>query len=158
MRNLSEQVRRAIYAQESDEVFAPLLTITHPDLANPIRIVGDTQGVTKAGDSYNTAPFYYELPDDQEGRIQKVKIKIANVSRELVAMIRTISTAPDVKFEIVRISDPDDVVAGPYEFRLDNVAYDDLTIEGELGRKHRLEIEYPKRAYSYVPANFPGMF
>lgn len=158
MRNLSEAARRAIFAQESGEVFAPLLTIDHAELDSPLRIVGDMANLTRGEQTYTAAPFSYELPSDQEGRIQSIKIKVENVSRLLVQTIRSISDAPDVTFEIVRVSDPSDVVAGPFNMRLEGVSYNALTIEGTIGRRRRLDVEFPRSDYAYVPANVPGMF
>ena len=113
MRNLSSDTLRALFAQESGEVFAPLLVIDHEDLVNPVRIVGDTVNLTKGLDTYTAAPFSYDLPSDQEGKIQEIKIRVSNVSRELVQMIRSLQSSPTMTFEIVRVADPTDTVAGP---------------------------------------------
>lgn len=158
MRTLSTETLRALYSQESGEVFAPLLTISHPDLVDPVRIVGDMVNLTKGTDTYTAAPFSYELPSDQEGKIQSIKIRIENVSRVLVQTIREIASSPTMTFEIVRVADPTDVVAGPFTMRLDKVSYNAITIEGTLGRARRLDVEFPRTDYSYTPPNFPGMF
>lgn len=158
MRNVSEIVRRAVFGQESGEVFAPLVTITHSSLAESIRIVGDTVDLVKDTYTYTALPFSFDLPSDQEGRLQSIQMRISNISRDLVQLIRSISVAPDVKFEIVRVSDPTDVVAGPWEMTLSKVSYNAVTIEGEIGRKQRLNIDFPKSDYTYIPKHFPGLF
>lgn len=158
MRNVSSAVRRAVYAQESDQVFVPLVKIDHADMAQPLYIVGDTKEIERDSIVYAPAPFSYELPDDEDGKLQSVKIRIENVSRVLIEIIRSIQDAPDVTFEIVRAADPTDVVAGPFELRLDGVSYNAITIEGELGRRARLDVEFPRSDYAYIPPNYPGLF
>jgi len=158
VRNVSQSVREALFAQETDQVFVPVLTISHPEIAEPYRVVGNTQDLIKDGETYTAVPFRFELPDDQEDRIQTIKIQIENVSRTLVEMVRNISTAPDVSFEIVRTDEPEETIAGPWEMRLDEVSYNAITIEGELGRKRRLNVEFPKQEYAYLPQNFEGLF
>jgi len=158
MRNVSETVRRALYNQETDKVFVPIATIEHEDIEEPYRVVGDSEDLVRGGEVYTAVPFRFELPDDQEDRIQSIRIVLENVSRTLVEMVRSVSTAPDVAFEIVRVDDPDDTVAGPWQMRLGDVTYNALVIEGELTRKKRLDVEFPRQDYSYVPAHFEGLF
>jgi len=48
-RSISSTAQAAINAQETDEIFLILLTISHDDLAEPIRVVSNNENITSNG-------------------------------------------------------------------------------------------------------------
>ena len=155
-RSLSTAARRAILAQETDEVFLILLTIDHADLDEPIRVCSDSRNLISRGEEYLAFPFSVSLPGEHDDQLSRVQLTIDNVDRRIVEAVRTITSAPTVALEVVLASDPDTVEAGPFDFTLRDVAYDALTVQGELSYEDLLNEAYPEGTFS--PADFPGIF
>lgn len=155
-RSLSLTARRAIYDQDTAEVFLILLTLSHPNWVAPVRVVHNTQNITSRGNEYLAFPFLINLPDDTAESVPEVTLTIDNVSREIVAQVRSISTSPDVTLEIVLASSPNTLEAGPFAFKLTRVTYNALTVEGVLSHEDILNEPFP--GDSITPEHFPSAF
>lgn len=155
MRTLSNAARTAIYAQQTDKVFLIILDISHADFADTIRIVNDYSDVTSNGNVYTAFPFTVTLPKESE-EVTKATLVIDNVSRTLIDEIRTITTPPDVSLNIILSDTPDIVEVGPFNFKLKQVTYDQLTIQGSLDFEDVLFGNFPNE--TFTPQNHPGMF
>ncbi len=145
-----------VYKQETGEAFLVLLTISHDDLAQPIRVVNNQENITSNGNLFVAFPFEIELPGSGGNSLPEVTLRIDNVDRQIVQAIRSISGAPTVTLEVIMASTPDVIEAGPYEFTLRNATYDALAVEGRLQFKDILNEPYP--ADSFTPSGFPGLF
>lgn len=155
-RNVSAELKQAVYAQETEHEFVVLISISHDDLEEPIRVNSSGKDVLHNGDNYVAFPFEVILPDDVDDRPPRAKLRIDNISREVVLAIRTISSAPRVTIRIVMAETPDVVEAEFLDFRLSNITYDQLTVEGDLTLEEFIGEPYPARVFS--PADFPGLF
>ena len=148
--------KQAIHAQETDKVFLVLLTINHTDLASSIRVVNNTQDIVSNGDTYIGFPFSIELPRDSDNFQIEAKLAIDNVDRQIVAAVRTITSAADVTLEIIRSDTPDVIEASFANFKLKNVSYNALTVSGTLVFERFDREPYP--VDRITPNNFPGVF
>ncbi len=155
-RNVSAELKQAVYAQETEHEFVVLITIDHDDLEEAIRVNSSGTSIMHNGDTYVAFPFEVILPDDVDDRPPRAKLRIDNISREIVLAIRTISSAPRVTIRIVMMETPDVVEAEFLDFRLSNITYDQLTVEGDLTLEEFIGEPYPARVFS--PADFPGLF
>lgn len=155
-RDVSLSLREAVNAPETGEVFLVLLTIDHPDLGAPIRVTSDAVDTVSRGETFVAFPFELTLPEDGEDRPPRARLRIDNVDRRIVQAVREIASAPTVLMEVVRAADPDTVEAAFPEFRLRDVSYDALVVEGELSLESFLAEPYPAGIFS--PAEFPGLF
>ena len=133
-----------------------LLTIDHADLAEPIRVVNNTEDVTVGADTYIAFPFEIELPGEAEDQLPKARLRIDNVDRQIVDAVRTVSGTPDVTLEIVLASDPTVTEMGPFEMQLRSADYDALVVSGDLVVEDVLNIRYP--GDRFTPASHPGLF
>lgn len=88
---LSQRFRNAIEAPFTDEVFLAFVTITHPNLAEPIRVVDDVKDFMLGGERFFGFPFYFDLPSDTE-QAPRGKLTIQNVDRIIGEKIRAIIT------------------------------------------------------------------
>lgn len=149
-------LRRALFAQETEEAFIVLLTIDHANLLTPQRFAHNTVDFISRGETYLAYPFEIDLPGQDPERPPRVTLRIDNVSREIVLTLRQIQSAPTVTMEVVMASTPDNVEAGPYEFTLRSVDGDAFLIEGELSFEDILNDAYP--AGDFTPATHPGLF
>lgn len=134
VRNISAEGLRELFAQNSGAVMLTLLTFSHATLPTPIRLVNDRRPLTYGGQSYIALPFEMTLPDDLEERIPSVEVKIDNVGRELVTLLRSTSEIVAVDVEVVRVQNG--VVTselGPLDFSLLDAKITPQTITLSIG-------------------------
>ena len=155
-RTLSLAARKAVNAQETDEVFLLLLTLDHEDITEPVRVVNNTVDIVSQGETYIAYPFEIALPDEDAESVARVTLRIDNVDREIVKSLRSISSPLSVGLEVVMAASPDTVEAGPFNMTLVSAEYDALTVTGELAFEDVLNEPFP--GHAYVPSDYPGLF
>lgn len=158
MTEVSLQALQAMFAQETEEVFLSCLTLTHPDLSVPIRVVNNTEDVVRAAGTFIGCPFEVALPSSKEGQLPQVDLRVDNVDPAILNSLRGLSQDEDVKclLEVVLASTPDTIEAGPFDFTLRSVNYDAMTIDAALAFEDILNDRYP--ADDFTPTNSPGLF
>ena len=155
-RSQTQATRQAVFASQTGEAFLCLVTLDHPELAQPVRVSSDAVDTVSRGDTFVALPFAIALPEDSEARPPRSRLKIDNVDRKIVETLRAISSAPSVLIELVRGADPDTVEASFPDFTLREAGYDVLTVEGDLTLEDFLTEPYPAGIFS--PAHFRGLF
>ena len=166
MRTVSLEFLNAAYAQETDEVIICLLTFDHEDLDEPIYLSSDpTERISdnpliyatnSRSNQYLYLPFEFTLPDDKEDSPPRVQITLDNTDRQLVALLRSFSSPPTVKLELVLASSPDVVELELPVLKLSNVQITERNISAELVADNLINEPYPGR--SFTPGAFPGLF
>lgn len=155
-RDVSATARAALYAPQTSEVLLTLLTIDHDDMPSPVRFVDNLEDVTSRGDTYTAFPFRAVLPADVEGELPQVEVVVDNVTRELVAEIRSIATPASVTLEIILASDPDTVEAGPWHLEVVAATYTATEIRLTLTAEALMSEPYPVGLFT--PTRFPMLF
>jgi Domain of unknown function (DUF1833) len=155
-RSLSTAAVSALYASETGEGFAVLLTLSHAQLDSPLRVAGSDGPITSRGDTFMPYPFKITLPDDAERQSPEARLVIDNVDRQIILALRNLDTAPQVTIEIVRVADPNTVEARFDSFRLGQVSYDMHMVEGFLSLEDFTAEPFPAGCFS--PGHFPGLF
>lgn len=167
-RALSTNFLRGAFAQETGICPIFLLTITHPSLAQPIRISSDpTERITETatdviygtksrGNDFIFFPFMLTLPSDEDDGPQNMQLTLDNVTREYASILRTISGPPSVTSEIVLSESPDIVEASWPDFLLTEAIGDATTITGTLALESLTREPYP--ALCFTPSYFPALF
>ena len=151
----SAEFIRSAFASETDEIWLILLTISHADLTDDIRVVHNTENVTSRGDLFVGFAFELSLPLDSHERPPVAELRIDNVSQEIALAIRSISSAPSVKIEIIRAADPGTVELSLDGFMLRDVSWDAASVTGSLTLDDIATEPYPAGIFS--PASFPGL-
>lgn len=151
---ISTALKQDAWSQESNLPLV-LLEIDHADLAVAIRVVNNKANITSNGEEYVGFPFEIFLPDSKDDAPPQAKLRIDNVSREIVEAIRSISSPPSVTIRIVRQETPDIVEAEFAGMQLRYVPFDALSVEGTLEFEDLTREPYP--AYTFNPANYRGM-
>ena len=146
---------QSAFAHATDEVWLILLTISHADLTNDIQVVHNPVAITSRGMSFVGFAFDLSLPIDSPDRAPVAELRIDNVSQEIAQAVRSISSAPTVKIEVVRAADPDVVELSLDGFRLRNVNWDADSVRGALVLDDIATEPYPAGIFS--PAGFPGL-
>jgi hypothetical protein len=165
-RTVSSSFISAANAQETDEVIICLLTVTHEEIPEPIYLSSDATerlsadpliyGTTSRGNQYLYLPFEFTLPDDKSDSPPRVLLTMDNTGRDLVALLRSISTPADVLVEIVLASDLDQVELVMPSLQLGDVTINEGSISASLVADTLINEPYP--AGLFTPGAFPGLF
>ncbi|MBI3441731.1 MAG: DUF1833 family protein [Proteobacteria bacterium] len=155
-RTVSSLARQALNAPETADAFLVLLTLSHADLDPPLRVTSDAVTTVSRGNSFAAFPFDLVLPDDQDSRSPRARLVIDNVDRQIVQVVRNLSSAPTILIEIIRAASPDTVEARFVDFKLTSVTYDARRVEGALTVEDFTAEPFPSAIFS--PSLFPGLF
>lgn len=161
----SQTFKQAAYAQQTDKVIIALLTFTSPELTEPIYVASDSfellpaagvRGVVSNGNEFIYMPFDIILPRDDKSGTVSAKLRIENIDRQIVGHVRTIRQAVQVKIQVVLSNDVDEIELEYDNFRLSNVTYDAMMVQGDLTLDYwGLE---PCPSGRFTPSGFPGLF
>lgn len=154
-RSLSSAARQALFAQQTGEAIIILLTLTEASLPAPIRVCTAGEDVVSNGETYQAFPFEITMPDDTDEAPPTVRLTIDAVDRRIIEAVRAAEGAIAVQMQVVFSSDLDQVEVMPGEFKLTEVEYSALSVEGTLSYEDILSEPYP--ADTFTPAKFPGM-
>lgn len=110
--------------------------------------------------TYEALPFNLDLPNDLDGdELPVLQLTIDNVSRKLVAPLRTVTTPPTVQAEIISLLAYGELVTdiGPLDFVLQDIEMDVHRITVSLA----YEADYLNMAATkghFDPASAPALF
>ncbi len=155
-RNPTLNTRTALNASGTGEVFLILLTLSHPQLAEPIRVTSDAVPTVSREQVFSPFPFDLTLPDDAEGTAPAARLSIDNIDRRVVMAVRSLQSAAYVLIEIVRAAAPDVIEAKFEDFRLTDISYDSQVVAGNLTLEDFISEPFPAAIFS--PGLFPGLF
>ena len=105
-RNITSAFRELTESSFRDEVDLCFLTITHDDLAEPIRVVWDTKDFVYGGETFIGFPFDLEILSDDE-KPPQAKLTIQNIDPRIGDSIRELSSPPRLKIELLSSADFD---------------------------------------------------
>lgn len=164
---ISDNLRQAAYAQETDIAIIVLLTLSTPDLPDTIRVCNvpvekftdlgeNVYGVTSNNQRYIFLPFDITLPQDDKTGAVSAKLTIDNVNRQIVQYARQTRKALNVGIQVILSNNLDYVELEYNDFKLTNVSYNGFSVEGDLSVDY-LGLE-PFPAGRFTPSGFPGLF
>lgn len=158
-RSLSVAARRAIYAPQTGEVFAILLTLSHSTWETAIRVNSAGTTIVSGGQTFQNFPFEFTLPSDVGDAAPTVQLRICNIDRSIVEAVRSVSGERiAVVASVVLVSSPDTIEAGPFEFTLRDVSYDAVVVEGTLAYGDEDILNEPFPGDAITPNTLPGIF
>lgn len=164
MRQLTNDTLRAIFAENTDEIFYTLLTLdTGVEGNEKIHVYnstetekGEPRKISHKGNEFTACPFKMNLPGEGDGSSTEITLTIANVDRSLTETIRNIRKPILVTLEVVLSSDNETTEAGPWNMKLVNVKCDALTIEGTIIADRFMDEPFTKG--NFDASNFPALF
>jgi hypothetical protein len=157
MREVSATALQAMLAQDTPEVFVPLLKIEHPDLTAPILLAYNSDPVVRSDGTYQPYAFQINLPKQAEDETPSLSVTIDNTDLEVNDKIRTLVGQPSVTFMVVLASSPNTVEAGPFAMSLQQAQADAQTITGTLGYEMDIFAQQVP-GQQYEPSNSQGLF
>ena len=152
--SVTDEFRADAWSPESD-LYLVLLDIDHPDLAQTISVVNNTEDVTSNGTTYIAFPFEIALPESPENSPPRAELSISNVSREIGQAIRQVGSPPTGTITVIRQQTPDVIEAQHVGMTLTGVSYYAQQVSGQLVREALVTEPYP--AMTYSPAEFRGL-
>lgn len=154
-REVSDVLKRAVYGPNAGErVFLPMVEIDHEDLDEPLRFVDNGEPIEHGGNTYSQFQFDLVLPE-VGAKLQQSTVQIQNVHRDIVNVIRTLTSPPDFRVFVVLDDDPERIEAGPWHLKLSQSDYDDLFVEAEITGPNVIREPYP--ADSYNAEDYPAL-
>lgn len=156
MNTLSNELLAQLFAQESNDPFLILVTMTHSSFSSPIRFVNNQEQIISRGNTFQSFPVKITLPIDDGDRAREVSLEMDNVSLEFIDELRSITTAVTVKLELVLASLPDQVQMVLEDLKINSITYNKARIIARLIVDDFLNTELTCERYS--PNNFPGIF
>lgn len=103
-RDLPESVIREMNRQNSAEAYPIFLTITHPTLDTPIRVVSDPKNFMLDGNFYRGFRFGIRLVTDTE-EMPYAELTIQNVDKKLSDALLDIDVAPRLDFDVIALNE-----------------------------------------------------
>lgn len=158
MNILTPELLAQLYAQESNDPFLTLVTLSHPSFASDILLVNNTADVVSRTNTYSAFPLKITLPVDDGEKTREASIEFDNVSLELIDELRSVTNTPriNVKLELVLASLPNDVQMSLEELKIGSISYNKKVISAKLVMDDFLNTELTSEKYG--PSNFPGLF
>lgn len=134
-----------------------LLSIEHPALSGPVRIVNDTRSVTSNGVVYAALPFAVSLPNDKSKEVPRARLQMDNVGREITAELERLppGAALQATLRVVYRATPDTI---DYEFTspLSGIKVDQLTVTATMGPDDIMR--RPATLLRFDPLTAPALF
>ena len=149
---------RAILAQESGDPILWLVEITHPLLADPLRLTSNVEAINSRGRLFHPARMNLTLPEEIEDRPPRATMILEDVTHELRAELIALppTSAPRITAEIVLGSNPDITERAFRRARLSSLSMDLVAVEGELAATPALLRACPWQ--QFTPDAAPGVF
>lgn len=164
-RAVSDALKAELFDQNMDEVAIWLVTITHPNLTDDIRLSSDptttlssgVKGTISGALEFVNIPFEITLQEQSDNLLTRAVIRADNISREIMLAVQTAQgEAPNVRLQMVLASAPDTVEVDINNLKLNNVQANAFTVEAELQPAILQGEKYP--ANTINQADFPGVF
>ena len=148
----------AALAERTGEIALELLTLTHPNMAVPLRVTSDSVQTISNGNVFIAYPFAITLARSSNDSPPTARLTISNVDRRIVEALRALPLEPplDVVITTVLASDPDTVEFELAGYQLRAADYDAQRVTGDLV-PDLLDRE-PWPSVRFLPSTFPGVF
>ncbi|WP_126136734.1 DUF1833 family protein [Tritonibacter mobilis] len=153
---LSENMRRAMHAQDTGAVILPLITMTQDGWADEIRLVPNNEPITRLGKVYDPLAFTVSLPDEEAEGTPVINWTADNVDRRMVEALRTVRGVVKATIVWVLAETPDIDELLPLEVEMRAAEYNAFTISGTMGVEPILSKQFGHLMFN--PANTPGIF
>lgn len=153
-RTLSVPAAASLFAQETEQVWLALLTIAHPNLAVPIRLVNNNENVTSGGFLFTAFPFEIQLPGQDEDGIGEARLVVDNADRSVLLALRELLGPLSVTIAVVLAATPNVVEILIPDMALREVDWDAERLSAVLRMEDLLS---EPLSLQMTPARFPGL-
>lgn len=155
-RDLSNNLKQELFAQESGDPFLLLIEVSHPTDFATMYFAQNTEDVVSNGNTYKAFPVEIKLPDDTEESVPTIEMTFDNVSLELIDEFRQATSDVTFKLKGVLASLPDVVEIEYNELKLTNISYNATTLNATLAIDDLLSEGLTSEKYE--PTFYAGIF
>lgn len=106
MRPINSVVRAGLEREASPDALLAFLTVTHPRLVEPIRLVSDVFDYMRDGQTFVGLPFGFVAVTDEE-RAPVTQLTVQNVDRRIGEALRMMPDRATVQLEVLSSADFD---------------------------------------------------
>lgn len=165
MKDISDNLKKELFSQESADPFLFLLTIKDPsNQFPPIYLVNNLEDVIATRDvggvptaiTYIAFPMKIALPVGDSESVPVLKVTISNVTMQFMAMFRTLINPMTGTLEAVLASDPNLVEIAVPDLELRQIDYNIQDINITFALKDMLNLGLP--SHNFTPTYYPGLF
>lgn len=153
---LSAELLAQLFKQDSEDPFLTLVTLSHESFEDDILLVNNTKDIVSRGNTYRAFPMKIKLPIDDGETTRDFTLEFDNASLELIEEIRSVTTAINVKMEMILASLPDVVQMSQEDLSMSSLSYNVNRITARVQLDSFLNVEITSERYN--PKNFPGLF
>lgn len=162
---LSTTAKEAMYSQETSEIALFLLTVTHPDLpeqvvgggdAGTFRFVRDNVNHVSRTKTYYGLPFGLNLPTQSHEEQAKINLTLEGPNAILINTLRSLVGPPNVKIELVLLSDIDTVEEIWFDGQWKDIKWNSDSIVGEIRWADLQDLPWPSDIFDRI--RFPGLY
>jgi len=153
---LSPELLAQLYAQNSDDPFLTLVTLSHPTFAEDVCLVNNSKNIISRGIEFLAFPMKIRFPMDDGESTRDFTIDFDNASLELIEEIRSVTDKIAIKIEMILASMPDVVQMVQEDLFIGSVSYNSQRITCKVVMDNFLNVELTSERYG--PNNFPGLF
>jgi hypothetical protein len=156
--------RRSMFEERSPELEVLLVTITHVDLDEPVRLSSDPTerlstdpliyGTTSNGNEFLFVLMGAILPDDRKGSPPRTSLTFDNIDSRYVELARSFTSPAYVDLKVVFASAPNLVTQHYTGLRMTRVSYDESSMTFDISRELFLSEPFGARQTKNF---FPGL-
>lgn len=151
---ISTELRRQLFKQESEDPFLTLVTLTNPSFTT--RLVNNSSDIVSRANTFIAFPMKITLPADDGQTARSFNIDIDNVSLDLIAGLRSVTGNIGVTIEMVLASMPDVVQMSFEDLSITHIGYNATKITATIAMDNFLSVAMTAETYS--PNSYPGLF
>jgi hypothetical protein len=159
---LSPEATKAVQQQDIDEVFLTALDISHPEMAETLHVINNSEDLQRLGKTYVALPFDLNLPDETAGEMPRLDLGMSNFPDDagktpIADALETMSVSPVFELSVFSAARPDVTEYGPIALELESASYDQGEIKGTLVMDpHMTREPHPKDSWDASVA--PNIF
>lgn len=169
--SLSPNTLKQILAQQTSLRDIGLITMTHQDWSEPVRLSTDATkwlrndedtgepifGTISRGETYYYVPMQASFPTSEEENAPSARVTFSNVAKIVTPYLMMVSSDyPRITLEIVTSDTPDVVEKVFPELDLSSATWDSSTCEVQFGMDTSSNVSIPW--LRFIPAYFPNLF
>lgn len=166
-RSIPAAARQALESEASPDAILGFLTITHPALVEPIRVVSDVIDYVRGGLTWVGLPFGFSAVTDEEAA-PTAELRVQNVDRRIGEALRALPDRATVQLEVLSSADFDlsvepreeigtaAVIYGYSRFELVDVTVTPVEVTGRLILRDPSQEPWP--GISATQSRLPGLF
>lgn len=154
MNELSNEVKAQMFAQESDDPFLTLVTLSNPFFI--ARLVNNSSDISSRGFTYTAFPMKIRMPVDDGDDVRDFSIEFDNTSLDLITSLRSVTGDIGVTVELILASMPNVVQMSYDNMLVKTISYNAQRVSARIVLDSFLAVQMTGE--SYTPTNFPGLF